>query len=279
MLSFLSDLQQNIKFRSYDLHKFTPGFSMQIEVGPYVLKTAESAQELKAAFTLRHQVFYQAHKNSHSTSLNRLDMDRFDAICDHLIIKEKHTSSIVGTYRLNNSSQAQDFYSSTEFNLQKIIASGSRCVELGRACIDEEHRNGVVIGLLWRGIYNYMVDQKADILFGCSSINAVNPRQSALLFRYFNQMGLVDTIFKTNPHYSFKVPLLEEYMDHSEAPLSIDELLEVKALLPSLLRSYIKFGAKVAGEPAYDHELDCVDFLTVMRIENLSSQISRKFKI
>lgn len=276
MISFITDLRENIKFRSFEMHKFVPQFILNLEVGPYLLKTAETAEELKAAFTLRHQIFFNS---AHKERGQLYDIDQFDSLCDHLIILEKISKKIVGTYRLNNSSVSKNFYTSTEFSLQKIVYSGNNCVELGRACIDQDHRNGIVITLLWRGIYNYMKSKNASILFGASSIKGINARQAALLIRYFDTMDLVDTVFKTCPHYSFKVPLLEEYLNHSESDLTIDEFAEVKSILPSLLRSYLKFGAKVAGEPAYDSEMDCVDFLTVMRIENMSVQIDKKFKI
>lgn len=276
MLSLLTDFQQSIKFRSYDMHKFNPKFSFELDAGSYRLKTAETVEELKSAFSLRHQVFF----DSAFKDQGRLyDIDQFDSICDHLIILHKATNKVVGTYRMNNSSQASQFYSSTEFNLDKIVGQNKNCVELGRACIDHEHRRGTVISLLWRGIYTYMKSVQADILFGCSSIKKINSRQSALLLRYFETQNRIDLVYKTNPLYVFKVPLFEEYLEHYMTPLSEEQIAEAESLIPSLLRSYLKYGAMVAGEPAWDAEMSCVDFLTVMRVENLSAQMDKKLKI
>ena len=276
MLSLIIDLQEHMKFRNFDMHKFEPKVSFVIEFENYLLKTAETKQELKSAFSLRHQVFFESEKMADGTLY---DIDEFDKICDHLIIVHKKTHEVVGTYRMNNSKLVKNFYSSTEFSLQKIVYSGNNCVELGRACIAENHRNGIVISLLWRGIYTYMKNRNADIVFGCSSIKNINSRQAALILKYFETMDLVDTVFKTYPLHAFKVPLIEEYQDDDKRELTADELTEVKFLFPSLLKSYLKFGAKVTGEPAWDSAMNCVDFLTVMRVENLSSQLERKFKI
>lgn len=276
MLSFLTDIHQNIRFRNYDLHKFSPKIFFEIEVGSYCLKTAQSIDELKAAFTLRHQVFF----DSADRDQGRLyDIDQFDALCDHLIIVEKDSKKVVGTYRMNNSAKVSDFYSATEFNIQKLVQSNKNCVELGRACIDPEHRKGTVISLLWRGIYTYMKNVNAEILFGCSSIKNINSRQSALVLKYFENNNMIDYYYKTNPHHSFKVPLLEEYLDNYQLPLSQDQNEESNSLIPSLLKSYLKYGAKVAGEPAWDAEMQCVDFLTVMRVENLCAHIEKKLKV
>lgn len=276
MLSFLTDIHQNIKFRSFDMHKFTPKFFFEIEVGSYMLKTAQTVEELKAAFTLRHQVFFNS---AHKGEGRLYDIDQFDALCDHLIIVEKTSKKVVGTYRMNNSIVAKDFYSSTEFNLERIVDGNRNCVELGRACIDHEHRKGTVISLLWRGIYTYMKSVEADLLFGCSSIKKMNSRQAALLLRYFETNNMIDTVYKTNPQYVFKVPLFEEYLEHYQSELTEEQTAEAQSLIPSLLKSYLKYGAKVAGEPAWDTEMTCVDFLTVMRVENLSGQIEKKLKV
>ncbi|MFZ3230592.1 MAG: GNAT family N-acyltransferase [Pseudobdellovibrio sp.] len=275
MRLFLTDVQQNYKFRSFEMHKFNPKFYFEIEVGSYLLKTAQTIEELKSAFSLRHQVFFDSTIDGRG---RRYDIDQFDALCDHLIIVEKTTKKVVGTYRMNNSNTEKNFYSSTEFNLQKIIESNKKCVELGRACIDQNHRKGTVISLLWRGIYTYMKNLNADILFGCSSIKKINSRQAALVLRYFENNNMIDSVYKTNPLYTFKVPMLEEFMDHYKNELSEDQNAEAQTLIPALLRSYLKYGALVTGEPAWDNDMSCVDFLTVMRVENLSAQIEKKFK-
>lgn len=275
MLTFINDMQQNIKFRNFDMHKFLPKYLLEIEFGNYLLKTANSSTELKSAFSLRHQVFFNSAGKENGILY---DIDLFDSICDHLIIIDKQNKNVVGTYRMNNSTLAKKFYSSTEFNLDKIVNGVKNCVELGRACIAEDHRNGIVISLLWRGIYSYMKSCNADILFGCSSIKNINSRQAALVLKYFESMDLTETVFTASPEYNFKVPLIEEYFDQHRLDLAADELIEAKALIPSLLKSYLKFGAKVAGEPAWDSDMGCVDFLTVMRVDNLSAQIERKFK-
>jgi len=35
-------------------------------------------------------------------------------------------------------------------------------------------------------------------------------------------------------------------------------------IIPDLLKSYLKFGAKICSYPAYDKEFRCFDFLTVI---------------
>lgn len=61
--------------------------------------------------------------------------------------------------------------------------------------------------------------------------------------------------------------------------LTPEQAQEAEALMPSLLKSYLKLGAKVICEPAYDEEFDCIDFLTVLKRENLSNSLAEKFNV
>ncbi len=45
-------------------------------------------------------------------------------------------------------------------------------VELGRACVHRQHRNLVVLGLLWKGIADYARERGGRYLIGCSSLTS-----------------------------------------------------------------------------------------------------------
>ncbi|HEX3035652.1 MAG TPA: hypothetical protein VHT73_11080 [Thermodesulfobacteriota bacterium] len=46
-------------------------------------------------------------------------------------------------------------------------------------------------------------------------------------------------------------------------------------LVPPLLKSYLKAGAKVCGAPALDRKFRCVDFLPILDVELLSTSFER----
>ena len=46
-------------------------------------------------------------------------------------------------------------------------------------------------------------------------------------------------------------------------------------LIPPLLKSYLKAGSKVCGEPALDRKFRCVDFLTILDVKLLSNSFQR----
>jgi hypothetical protein len=55
-------------------------------------------------------------------------------------------------------------------------------------------------------------------------------------------------------------------------------LEEIDRLVPTLLKSYLKGAARICGEPALDREFHCIDFLIVMKIEEMSAMMKGKYR-
>ena len=164
-------------------NNFQAKIKLEIKRGRYLIKTATTSQELYDYLKLRHDVFYREILKKESPT--GIDIDQFDMLCDHLLIIDSETNKVAGGYRLNCSLFTQNFYSSLEFDLSKLIHLTGPHVELGRACIDKNYRNGTVITLLWRGVMDYLIKIDARFLFGCASIQTEDARDAAMIFRYF----------------------------------------------------------------------------------------------
>ena len=53
----------------------------------------------------------------------------------------------------------------------------------------------------------------------------------------------------------------------------------VEELVLPLLKSYLKAGSKICGEPALDRKFRCIDFLTVLDTELLNKSFEKKYKV
>lgn len=265
------------QIRKNRVHKFQPKVEIYHDKGPYILKTISDSEELIEALRLRYQVF---HREMIGKSKTRgIDVDEFDFVCDHLAIQDKKTKRIIGTYRMNCSLFSNNFYSHNEFNLRRIIEAPDVKLELGRACIDKEFRNGIVIALLWRGIAEYMNKTDSSLLFGCASIKTESARQAALLYRHFDLQERFQENFLCPPTKAFSMPTLDLWIQVMQRELTLEEKSEVESLIPSLCRAYLKAGAVLGGEPAYDAEFKCIDFLTILERENLNKALWRKYNL
>ncbi len=277
MLQKVTDAFQKYYYlRLHRIHRFEPKISINQKVGSFRLKTADTLNELKSAFELRYEVFHKEFKGTSKKS--GWDIDEYDFHCDHLIIIDEKSNTVAGAYRLNSSQFSDRFYSSREFNTTRVLADDGVKIELGRACIKKEYRRGVVISLLWKGIADYMSKSQAQILFGCASFPVRTARQAALLHRYFFEEKKYAPEFFSPPTLAFKMPDFEAWEAHYKRTLTAEERFEAESLIPSLCGTYLKMGAFLGGEPAWDEEFGCLDFLTILQREDLNRSLWHRYK-
>lgn len=268
----VSGLKGLIPFRgSRKLFPKDPLARVFMESSMFVVKTVDSADERNQCFQLRHRVMcYEFGKNS--TTPEGLDQDRFDQWADMLIIKDKQSRQVVGTYRLLCSLRAPAFYSSSEFALGELFAEQGVKVELSRACIAKEYRKGTVIALLWRGIYDYMTQVNADYLFGCCSVENIGYPKVLEMIRYLSEKGHLEHKYNAPPlpAYDPSAQLIKSWAETQE-----EEKTQTRSL-PPLMRAYLNAGAKLLAVPAFDPEFNCFDFLTMMSLKNLNQTHVKK---
>lgn len=251
----------------------TAHIDMYIEKGPYLIKTASTYTELRLAQELRHQIFIQ---DMLGEDRGGLDEDEYDAYCDHLLIMERASGAIVGTYRMNCSLFSHSFYSEQEFDLSNLLAGDGTKIELGRACIHPDHRNGLVINLLWRGIAEYMGRTEAEMLFGCATVMSEDPQKIANLIQYLREEKISMHPYSCAPQPGAELPGLAKALQNTQV-LNAEEREEAKRLLPSLCHAYIRAGAWLAEIPAWDPAFRCVDFLTILPRKNFSPVFWRRY--
>src|SRR5208282_2991040 len=78
------------------------------DVGRYRLRLAETPEDREAACRLRFRVFnIELGEGLDSSYETGLDMDRYDAICEHLLVEDKTSRRVVGTYRMQSGETAK----------------------------------------------------------------------------------------------------------------------------------------------------------------------------
>ena len=240
------------------------------EHGRYILRFARDRGQLERILRLRYQVFnLELGEGLDESKSTGLDRDRFDAGCHHLMVVDRTSGDIVGTYRLQTSAMATShcgFYSDGEFDLGAMPEEmRARSVELGRACISLSHRNRQVLFLLWRGLAAYVVHNQARYFFGCSSLTSQDPRDGQAMLELLTARG--------DAHPSLVVPPRQGFECIVEP--GCKTLPEVE--IPSLFRTYLRYGAKVCGPPAMDREFKTIDFFMLFDLSALDARTYRLF--
>jgi putative hemolysin len=258
------------------------------EVGRYRLRLAETAEDRLAACRLRFKVFnIELGEGLESSYQTGIDTDRFDAICDHLLVEDKQENNpsrrVVGTYRMQSGTTAGrnlGYYSEQEFSFAPYEPLRPEILELGRASIDREHRTPEVLTLLWRGIAQYATDMGLRYLVGCSSINSKDPAEGWQMFRQLEHY-LVSPEFETSPTAAYACPTeLEGAEPQSSPSMRVGEGPESSAKtpkVPKLLRTYLTIGCRIGGPPAWDREFGTIDFLTLLDLKMVSASARNRF--
>jgi len=256
---------------------------IRAEVGRYSLRLALTREDREAACRLRFRVFnVELGEGLESSYQTGLDTDRFDPVCEHLLVEDKESRRIVGTYRMQSGATAAEnlgYYSEQEFDLAPYEPLRAGMLELGRASIDREHRTPEVLTLLWRGIAQYAHDMGLRYLLGCSSLNSNEPAQGWRMFRQLEGYR-VPREFETEPTAAYACPIeqhgaISQPSAMEQDRLSPDTAAQVK--IPKLLRTYLAIGARIAAAPAWDREFRTIDFLTLLDLKLLSASARNRF--
>ena len=246
-----------------------PNITFSFSNKKYLVKTANTKEELSEVLSLRNRVF-NVQVDQKEQSIDQID--HFDQYADILIVKSKKTDEVVGSYRLILSQTTSNFYSQEEFSLSNFIENGSKKLELSRACIDPKYRNGILVCLLWKGLLDYARLAGSEYLFGCSSLWIDKDFNKAKeLYLYLKKNGFTSDQFQIKPIESRKINNFKDLVCSTEDTS--------KAIMPALLRGYLRSGAKVHGEPAYDPEFNCIDFFTILKISDIDKQYKRKLAL
>jgi len=233
----------------------------------YRARLACNLDEVRAAQALRFQVFnLELNEGLEESYSIGLDEDPFDAVCDHLIVEHLPSAHIVGTYRLqtgHNAAGYLGYYCAQEFEFQIFEPLRAQMIELGRACVHPQHRNLVVLGMLWKGIADYARQHGGRYLFGCSSITSQDPAAGASAYAGLCRRHLAQPQWRTRPLAAYDC--------------SLDRLPAEPVKVPKLLRAYLTLGARICGPPALDRQFKTIDFLTLLDLETMPLLARQKF--
>ena len=231
----------------------------------YTTRLAKSLDEVHAAQELRFQIFnLELNEGLEKSYATGRDEDAFDSVCEHLLVEHMPSATIVGTYRMQtgNTAVTLGYYSAQEFEFEVFEPYRSEMIELGRACVHPQHRNLVVLGLLWKGVIDFARQRSARYLIGCSSMTTQDPAVGASAYADMCRKHLAPIAWRTRPLASHDCPLTQL----SAEPVKI----------PKLLRAYLSLGATICGPPALDRQFKTIDYLTLLDLETMSPLARQK---
>ena len=225
----------------------------------YSAGLAQNEGEVVEAQRLRYRVFADEMGARLPRTFSRTDSDIYDHYCEHVIVRDESMDKVVGTFRIlspKGACRIGSYYAETDFDLVRLKHLRDRMVEVGRFCIDAEYRSGTVVSLLWTKLAEYITTNNHQYLIGCASMGMTDGGHNAA--NAFVQ--LVD---------SHIAPI--EYRASPRRRLPFESLVTGEpAEVPPVVKGYLRAGAWLCGEPAWDADMNTADLLLLLPIARIA---------
>jgi putative hemolysin len=252
---------------------------VDVRSGSLRMRLAESLDEVHAAQALRYRVFYEgmSAKPSEEMAAVKRDFDSFDEYCDHLLVFDTSLGdgleAVVGTYRVMRREAAKrrgQFYTADEYDIGNLLSYPGEVLELGRSCIDEDHRTGATMQLLWKGIAEYVLAHNIEIMFGCASLPGVEPDKLAMPLSYLYHHHLAPPALRP-----WALP--ERYVPMNRIPAERISPQRALQMLPPLIKGYLRVGSFVGEGAVVDYDFGTTDVCVVMKTEWVAERYYRHY--
>jgi putative hemolysin len=248
-----------------------------IRSGHLLARLAVGDADIEAAQALRYRVFYDemgAHPSAEA-ALRRLDSDAFDSHCDHLlVIDEAAGNKVVGTYRVMRRGGAKakgGFYTQGEYDIRPLLALPGEILELGRSCVDAAYRTRLTMNLLWQTIAAYVFHYDIAVMFGCASLSGTDIDAHAPALSYLYHHHLAPPAFRPRA-------LPDQYVDMRRMPREAVDVKAVLAVLPPLVKGYLRLGGFVGDGAVVDMQFNTTDVSIIVKTDLVTEKYSRHYE-
>ena len=255
-------------------------------LGSLEVRLARDARELREAQRLRFRVFYEemsALADPMSAFLRR-DADRFDRICDHLVVVDRAArpgpgqsmgGTVVGTYRLLRQDVAQEsfgFYARREFDVAPLLEAhrDKRFLELGRSCVLASHRDKRTLELLWRGIHAYVRRHRIDVMIGCASFAGSDPAALVEPLSFLHHYALSPDGWRVRARPERHLPM-------NRVPKAQLDARAALRSLPPLIKGYLRLGAGFGDGAVIDRQFGTTDVFVLLRTSDIAARYHHHF--
>ena len=161
--------------------------------------------------------------------------------------------------------RAGRYYSDSEFDLSALTGSGRRLLELGRSSVHRDMRGGAGMFLLWNALADYVLERGIEVMFGAASFHGTD---AAALARPLSLLH----------HYHAAPPALRvqarpaQRLDMALLPMAEVDRAAAMALVPPLIKAYLRLGGYVSDGAWIDRAFNTTDVCLVMDTARMSAK-------
>ena len=220
--------------------------------GRYVARFADTKADIQAAQSLRHQAFF---------GRVGIDCDRFDGVCQHLLIEERKSGALVACCRVLpiKADQIRHSYSAQYYELSALESFGGAMLELGRFCVRPGAENPDILRIAWGALTTYVDENNIEMLFGCSSFAGTDEA------RYLDAFAMLKEHHLAPKRWLPKVKAPQVFRFASRLRRKPDAKRAMLGM-PPLLRTYLLMGGWVSDHAVVDRQMGTLHVFTGLEI-------------
>ncbi|MEO8241002.1 MAG: GNAT family N-acyltransferase [bacterium] len=231
--------------------------------GIYTARLAVSPEDVAAALALRLLCFRLGRGQTTAS-----DVDEFDGKCQHVVVTDDRSGTVVCGFRLLFFPTAQTIptsYAAQFYDLSALQNLTGPMLELGRFCLHPDHPDPDILRLAW-AMLTGIVDQNGVILlFGCSSFDGSDPDRHLAALGWLSRHHLGPSDLRPRAIAAQTIDL---------RPLTTNTI----PLLPSLLKTYLGMGGWVSDHAVIDPDLNTIHVFTGLPIASVPPHRARALR-
>lgn len=239
----------------------------------YQAREAAGPDDLADAQRLRHLCFIE-HAGL-ADRAGRLDRDKFDPHCRHILIEAAQTGTLVACFRLLSVPDGRavaSTYAAQSYDLKRLATFPGKMAEVGRFCVHPNHQDADILRVAWGALTRIVDETGVDLLFGCSSFSGTDPVPYGDAFALLANGHLAPSDWRPLPHAASVYPFAA--LHRGQVPNRHRAL----AGLPPLLRTYLVMGGWVSDHAVIDHDLNTLHVFTGLEIGKVPAARARALR-
>jgi putative hemolysin len=142
-------------------------------------------------------------------------------------------------------------------------------MELGRSCARKDFRDRALIPLMWEAIAEQVRRHNVQYLFGCGSLYTTDAAEVSAMFTLLKNKYYAAERYRVQPLEACRFSGLKD-------DVAVADEAALFQKLPSLIKGYLRIGARVCGPPALDREFGTADFFLLLDFGALKEEYLKR---
>jgi len=233
--------------------------------GAYLARLAQTMGDTDAAQRLR----------ARALRLNQTrDVDRFDAICDHVLVERIDTGSLVCTFRFlpRTGQTIARSYAAQFYELSGLEDFSGKMVEMGRFCVAPGVADPDVVRLAWAAMTRVVDANQIDLIFGCSSFSGTETAQ------YLDAFAMLKARHLAPKRWLPRVKAPDVFR-FAQRLRGAPDMKQAMLRMPPLLRTYLMMGGWVSDHAVVDRQLNTLHVFTGVEVSAIPAARKRLLRV